>query len=318
MIKVNQAELKGYAVKTMCEVLEVSASGYYDWRDRLPSARAIENAALEERIEAIHEASRCNYGMPKIHAELRDPEDGHYDARWASVGRNRIARLMRAAGLRGVSRRRGYTVTTQRDGKARGAPDLLHRNFTASGPNELWVSDITYCPTWEDFVYLAIVLDAWSRKVVGWSIGYELKTELVLEALNMALAQRHADNVIHHSDHGCQYTSVAFGKRCEEMGVRPSMGSVGDAYDNAMAESFFASLECELLARRPFRSKLEAKSALFTYIEGWYNPKRRHGSIGYLAPNVFEQRHASNALRDLARLAGARRALRGPKNLEIK
>jgi putative transposase len=310
MIKAHQAEAKQFALSTMCRVLGVSTSGYYDWCGRGESPRAIENAALAERIAAIHEASRCTYGMLRIQAELRDREDGHYDRRWASVGRNRIARLMRAAGLRGVSRRRGYTVTTKRDGQGRGAPDLLGRDFRASGPNVLWVSDITYVPTWAGFVYLAIVLDAWSRKVVGWSIGQDLKTELVLDALNMALTQRKAFAVIHHSDHGCQYTSFAFGKRCEEMGVWPSMGSVGDAYDNAMAESFFATLEAELLARRTFPNKADAKSALFSYIEGWYNPSRRHSSIGYLAPNVFEQRHAK--ARSDGLLAGASAAQTDP------
>jgi putative transposase len=209
--------------------------------------------------------------MPKIRAELRDRGDAHFEARWAAVGRNRIARLMRQLGLRGVSRRRGFTVTTERDPNARPAPDLVNRQFAANRPNELWVSDITYVPTWAGFIFLAIVLDAWSRKIVGWSIGYDLRTELVIEALNMALAQRDAAAVIHHSDQGSQYTSVAFGRR-QEMGVMPSMGTVGDAYDNAMAESFFASLECELLDRRVFKSKQEARVALFTYIEGWYNP----------------------------------------------
>jgi putative transposase len=246
----------------MCQVLGVSASGYYGWRDRTPSRRAVENAALAERIKAIHRASDGIYGMPRIRSELLDRGDAHFEARWASVGRNRIARLMRQLGLRGVSRRRGFTVTTERDENARPAPDLVKRQFAASGPDRLWVSDITYVPTWAGFIFLAIVLDVWSRKIVGWSIGQDLRAELVLEALNMALAQRDARAVIHHSDQGSQYTSVAFGRRCQEMGVKPSMGTVGDAYDNAMAESFFASLECELLDRRVFKSKQEARVAL--------------------------------------------------------
>jgi putative transposase len=205
---------------------------------------------------------------------------------------------MRAAALRGVSRRRGFVVTTQRDKVRQPAQDLVQRAFTANGPNKLWVADMTYVPTWAGFIYLAIVLDVWSRRVVGWSIGERMTADLVLAAMNMALGQRKPKGVIHHSDQGSQYTSLAFGNRCAEMGVRPSMGTVGDAYDNAMAESFFASLECELLQRRSFKSKVEARSALFTYIEGWYNPRRRHSALGYLSPMNFEERHrcAQNGL----------------------
>jgi putative transposase len=304
-MKATQAETHPFALRTMCEVLGVSPSGYYDWLGRKPSRRAIDNEALSERIKQIQRASNDTYGMPKIRAELRDREDGNYDARWGSVSRKRIARLMRNARLRGVSRRRSFTVTTERDERARPAPDLVQRQFVAKGPDELYVSDITYVPTWSGFVYLAIALDAWSRKIVGWSISEDLSSERVIEALNMALGQRGARGVIHHSDQGCQYTSGAFGKRCEEMGVRPSMGSVGDAYDNAMAESFFASLECELLDRRVFKTKREARVALFTYIEGWYNPRRRHSSIGYLAPMEFERRHARNVQQASALLTEA-------------
>jgi putative transposase len=187
---------------------------------------------------------------------------------------------------------------------------LVKRQFAAGGPDELW--DITYGPTWAGFIFLAIVLDAWSGKIVDWSIGYDLRTELVIEALNMALAQREAATVIHHSDQGSQVTSVAFGRRCQEMGVRPSMGTVGDAYDNAMAESFFASLECELLDRRVFKSKQEARVALFTYIEGGYNPRRRHSKIGYLAPAEFERRHAKpkQGLREREKLSKRTKGLR--------
>ena len=185
---------------------------------------------------------------------------------------------MRNAGLAGVSRRKG-TVTTVRDG-ARQAPDLVDRNFTADRPNMLWVADITYIPTWAGFLYLAVVLDAFSRRIVGWSMATTLHTQVVLDALDMALWQRRPSGVIHHSDQGSQYTSIEFGKRCREAGVRPSMGSVGDAYDNAMAESFFATLECELLDRRRFRTQAEARIAVFEFIEGFYNPRRRHSSLG--------------------------------------
>ena len=276
----NQADL---AVHTMCRALRVSASGYYAWRDRAPAPRVIANAVLTEKIRMVHSESDGTYGMPRVRAELI--EQG------ARASRKRIARLMRGAGLRGVSRRRGFVVTTVRDTDRRPAPDLVNRRFVADGPNQLWVADMTYVPTWAGFIYLAVVLDAWSRRVVGWAIGEHMTAELVLAALHMALEARKPSGVIHHSDQGCQYSSIAFGNRCAEMGVRPSMGSVGDAYDNAMAESFFASLECELLDRRSWKTKTEARLALFTWIEAWYNPRRRHSSIEYLSPLNYERKH---------------------------
>ena len=203
------------------------------------------------------------------------------------VGRKRVERLMKQPGLQGVSRRKG-TRTTFRDDRLRPASDLVDRNFSAEKPDQLWVADITYIPTWAGFLYLAVVLDAFSRKIVGWSMKTDLRTKVVLDALNMALGQRRPDNVIHHPDQGAQYTSLAFGARCKEAGVRPSMGSVGDAYDNAMCESFFATLECELLDRRSFRTKAQAKMAIFTFIEGWYNPSRRHSALGYRSPADHE------------------------------
>jgi putative transposase len=269
-------------------VLKVSPSGYYAWQGRPPSRRAIDDAVLTERIRVIHTASDETYGSPNIHAELRD--EG------TRVGRKRIARLMRTAGLHGVSRRRGFVVTTRRDPKQRPAPDLVQRKFVADGPNQLWVADMTYVPTWAGFMFLAIVLDVWSRRVVGWAIGERMTADLVLAALNMAITQRRPTNVIHHSDQGSQYTSVAFGQRCLKMGVRPSMGSVGDAYDNAMAESFFASLECELIDRRSFQTKAAARIALFSYIEGWYNPRRRHSGLGRVSPINFERGHTEGKL----------------------
>ena len=198
---------------------------------------------------------------------------------------------MRLAGLQGVSRRRGYVVTTRRDPDRDPAPDLVKRQFVADAPNRLWVADMTYVPTGQGFVYLAMVLDVFSRRVVGWSIGEHMRTELVLSALHMAVATRKPQGVIHHSDQGSQYSALAFGKRSREMGIQPSMGSVGDAYDNAMAESFFASLECELLDRSTFRTKTEARLAVFTWIEGWYNPRRRHSALGYLSPMNYEEKH---------------------------
>ena len=282
-MRANRAKHK---VATMCRVLGISPSGYYAWRERAPSQRAQKDAELIKRIRDIHETSRGTYGVPRMHAELA--AQGHH------VGRKRVWRLMRAAHLEGVSRRRKYR-TTVRDAKARPAPDLVDRQFKADGPNKLWVADITYIPTWAGFLYLAVVIDAWSRRVVGWAMETHLRTELVLDALTFAVQQRQPSNVIHHSDQGCQYTSIQFGLRCKEAGVRPSMGSVGDAYDNAMAESFFATLECELLDRHRFRSQAEARMAVFDFIEGWYNPRRRHSALDYQSPINYEREHDAAA-----------------------
>jgi putative transposase len=197
---------------------------------------------------------------------------------------------MREAGIRGVSRRRSI-VTTRRAKGARPAPDLVERDFAVDGPDRLWVADITYVPTASGFLYLAVVIDAWSRRVVGWSMASHLKTKLVLDALNMAVRQRQPSEVIHHSDQGSQYTSLEFGKRCREANVRPSMGTVGDCYDNALCESFFASLECELIERTEFTDTDEAQREVFSYIEGFYNPSRRHSSIEYLSPMAYERKH---------------------------
>ena len=232
-----------FPVAVMARVLGVSEAVFHAWRRRPVSAHAVADAALLKRIRTIHAGSRQTYGAPRVHAELRAGGEKH--------GRKHIARLMRAAGLIGAGRRRrGAIVTTRRDKEARPAPDLVDRDFTAFRPNQLWVADITFVPTPGGFLYLALVLDAWSRKIVGWSMANHLRTELALDALEMAIGQRRPDGVIHHSDQGSQYTSLAFVKRCSEAGVRPSMGSVGDAYDNAMCESFFATLECELILPR--------------------------------------------------------------------
>lgn len=195
---------------------------------------------------------------------------------------------MQAKGIVGVSSRK-FATTTIKDERARPALDLVDRNFYAAEPNQLWVADITYVPTWVGFLYLAVVLDAFSRRIVGWAMGNDLKTQIVLDAMNMAIGQRRPVNVIHHSDQGLQYTSIAFGAQCKEAGVRPSMGPVGDAYDNAMCESFFATLECELLDRRKFRTKAEARMAIFEFIEGWYNPGRRHSALGDRSPINYEK-----------------------------
>ena len=258
-MKANQAT---FPVRVMSRLLGVSASGFYAWLQRPLSARAVADIGLTALIHAIHRRSNGAYGAPSIHAELADDHD----------------------------RRVGKKRTTIGDPVADRALDHVARHFAAEGPDRLWVADITYIPTWAGFLYLAVVLDVWSRRIVGWAIEPHLKTELVLSALNMALMQRRPQGVIHHSDRGCQYTSYAFGKRCQEAGVMPSMGSTGDAYDNAMAESFFATLEREVLDRRRFQSQAEARLAIFQWLEGWYNPHRRHSALGYLSPINYERR----------------------------
>ena len=282
-MRAHQAEFR---IATMARVLGVSPSGYYAWRHRERSARERSDEALSARVREIHQRSRGTYGAPRIHAELA--------AEGTQVSRKRVARVMREAGLSGVSRRKGPR-TTRRDPKARPAPDLVERRFDADDPDRLWVADITYVPTAAGFVYLAVVLDVFSRRVVGWAMANHLRTELVLAALDMALGQRRPHSVIHHSDQGCQYTSLAFGERCRQAGVVPSMGSVGDCYDNAMAESFFASLECELLDRVRFDDHRHAQREIFSYIEGWYNPHRRHQGLGYRSPIDFERSYRDAA-----------------------
>jgi len=283
LIKANQAL---YPVARLCRTLDVSQSGFYAWRNRAPSSRRRSDIVLGDRIEALFGQSNRTYGRPRIHADLRD--EG------VSVSGKRVARLMRERGIKGASRRKGI-ITTIRDHDARPAPDLVDRKFKADGPDQIWVADITYVPTWAGFLYLAVVLDVYSRRVVGWATANHLRTELVLDALKMAIFRRRPKNVIHHSDQGCQYTSIAFGKHCERAGVRPSMGSVGDCYDNAMCESFNATLECELFAFHRFKNQREAATAIFDFIEGWYNPHRRHSALGYLSPNNFERRMAQAA-----------------------
>ena len=277
-MKANQAT---HSVRVMCRLLNVSKSGFYAGDRRGMSARERADVELSMHIRAIYRRSRDTYGAPNIHAELADDHG-------IRVGRKRVARLMRAAGLRGATLRK-FVVTTVSDPEREPPTDLVERRFYAERPNRLWVADLTYVPTWSGFLYLAVVLDVYSRKVVGWAMENHLRTELVLAAIDMAITIRRPRSVIHHSDHGCQYTSYAFGKRCREAGVMPSMGTVGDAYDNAMAESFFATLEREVLSRRRFKTQAEAKMAIFDWLEGWYNPHRRHSSLGYRSPVNYER-----------------------------
>lgn len=276
------AEKASYPISVLCRVLKVSRSGYYDWKDRPPSKRERENATLMEKIQEVHYRSRRTYGYPRVHAELR--------TLGVRCSRKRVARLMRKAGLQGCLRGRRKR-TTRRDLCATPAPDLLKRNFAAAAPNKIWTADITYVHTWEGFLYLAFILDVYSRKVVGWSMATQLRTELVVDALEMALWRRTPDvGLIHHTDRGVQYTAFSFSKRLEEAGIVASMGRVGSALDNALSESFVASLKCELfLHEHRFVSREAARTAVFDYIEGFYNRVRRHSSLGYLSPAEYEQ-----------------------------
>jgi putative transposase len=278
-----EREKATHAVVRLCQVLGVSSSGYWAGRRRAPSSRARADEQLTQRIQALHQASRGTYGVPRIQAELA--------SMGACCGRKRVARLMRRAGLSGCHRRRRRVCTTRRDPLAPPAPDLVERRFAATAPNQLWVADLTAVPTAEDFLYLAVILDVFSRRVVGWSMAGHLRAELVVGALEMAIGNRRpARGVIHHCDQGCPYTSLLFGHHCEAVGIRCSMGSVGDCYDHAMAESFCATLECELLTGHTFRTHAQARTALFDYIEVFYNRQRRHSALGYLSPDAYERR----------------------------
>lgn len=271
-----------YPVRMMCRVLDVSTSGYYAWRKRPESARHRSDATLAKRIEAIYERSHETYGRPRIHAELK--EHG------VAVGGKRVARLMKVHGLVGTSRRKKSVQAPARNSRPNVAPDLVQRKFVADAPNQLWVADITHIPTWRGFLYVAVIIDVFSRLVVGWGMSTDLGTEVVLTALDMAILRRRPIGVILHSDQGSQFTSIAYALRCAEAGIRISMGSVADCYDNALCESFNATLECELLAKHRFQTPREAELKIFEFIEGFYNPHRRHSALGYLSPQNFEQR----------------------------
>jgi putative transposase len=285
------AEEAHHAIALLCRVLGVSRSGYYAWRARqpepggrggAPSARARAEGALLPYIRQIHTQSRRTYGVPRVHAELADPA-GPYGIR---CGRKRVARLLRQAGLAGCHRRGRRPRTTTPDRQATPAPDRVERCFAPAqigGPNTLWVADITYVPTDEGWLYLATVLDAFSRSCVGWSMADHRRTALVLDAVELALTRRRPTRemgLVHHSDHGCQYTALAFGERLQAAGLVASMGSVGDCYDNAVAASFFATLKGELLDRQPWPTRAAARGAIFEYLEVWYNRQRRHSTLG--------------------------------------
>jgi len=278
-----EREKATHRIAMMCRVLGVSTSGYYAWRDRGISARALQDAELTKLIVEIHRKSRATYGAPRVHAELIMG----YGIR---CSKKRVARLMRQAGLVGVHRRKPIGCT-RRDPARPSYPDLVERTFTVTAPDQLWVADITQHATGEGWLYLATVIDAFSRRVVGWAMGERAVADLVVNGLNMATWNRRpARGVIHHSYHGAQYTSLVFSRRLQAAGIVGSMGSVGDALDNAVAESFFATLQTELLDRGTWPTRQSLRSAIFEYIEAFYNRHRRHSTLGYLNPAEFEER----------------------------
>jgi putative transposase len=279
------AQKAHFPIAFMCPRLGVSRSGYHAWRVRPPSRRAVVDAELSQEITRIYERSRRTYGAPRIWAELAF--EGH------RVGRKRVARLMRQARIQGVHVRRRFR-TTRRSRWATPAPDLVLRSFRAPAPDRLWVADVTYIRTGEGWLYLAAIVDCFSRRVVGWSMADHLRTELVADALEMAITRRRPGaGLVHHSDAGTQYTSLAFGRRLRQAGIAPSMGTVGDALDNAVAESFFGTLKRELVHRHLFPTRTAARTAVFDYIEVFFNRQRRHSTIGQLSPAEFERRYVA-------------------------
>jgi transposase InsO family protein len=269
----------------MCRVLEVTRSGFYAWRAREPSARARTDQRLRIEVRAIHRESRGRYGSPRIHDQLQ--------SRGERVSRKRVARLMKMEGLRGKKKRR-FRVTTDSNHAYPVAPNLLDRKFgikEVPGPDQVWVADITYVPTREGWLYLAVILDLASRLVVGWSMGETLETQLAMGALEMALERRRpAAGLLHHSDRGVQYASNEYRERLEEQKARVSMSRKGNCWDNAVAESFFATLEIELIEDADWQTRNEARSAIFEFLEVWYNRQRRHSTLEYLTPAEFDKR----------------------------
>jgi putative transposase len=270
-----------HSIKLMCRVLEVSRSGYHAWATRPLSARVAEDARLSARIAELHAMRRGVYGSPRIWADLV-LDDGE------RIGRKRVERLMRQAGLSGLITKQ-YRSTTVRVPGVRVAEDLLDRQFAAGAPNRCWVADITYLRTWEGWLYLVAVQDLYSRRIVGWSMADHMRSELVCDALQMALARRRPEaGLIWHSDQGSQFVSLAFGQQARAAGIAQSMGSKGDCYDNAVAESFFATLKKELIHRRAWPTKTELRTETFDYIEVFYNRERRHSTLGQRSPADYE------------------------------
>ena len=281
------AEKAKHSVRMLCRVLRVSPSGYYAWRQRSPESRAQRDAALAVHIRAIHKRSRCTYGSPRIHAELK--REG------LAVGRKRVARIMRHEGLEAAPRKR-FRTTTDSKHSLPVAPNLLQRQFDVTDVNRAWVTDITYVWTWQGWLYLAVVVDLFSRRVVGWAADEHMRTELVLDALGMAIARRRpAPGLVHHSDRGSQYASHRYREELERHGLVASMSRKGDCWDNAVAESFFGTIKTELLDRRPWPTRQGARGAVAEYIELFYNPQRLHSHLGYISPAEYERASAPNA-----------------------
>jgi putative transposase len=280
--RIISAERASFPVSVMCEVLGVSRSGYHGWESRAPSDRALSDAWLTSRVKEFHEQARGVYGSRRVQAELRLGQG-------IQVSRRRVRRLMKGAGISGLVKvKRGRT--TIRVPGVRVADDLVERQFRPTRPNVLWVADITYLRTWEGWLYLAAVQDAYSRRIVGWAMTEHMRTELVADALQMAVHRRRPEpGLVHHSDQGAQYVSLGFGQQARDAGIAVSMGSKGDAYDNAVAESFFATLKKELVHRQSWPSRRDLSSAVFEYIEAFYNRQRRHSTLGYLSPEEFER-----------------------------
>jgi putative transposase len=282
-----ETEKATYPVALMCRVLQVSRSGFYAWRKRPASARALEDQSLTVEVSAIHAESRRSYGSPRVHMELRE--------RGLRVGRKRVARLMRAAGLRARMLRR-YRCTTDSGHGLAIRDNLLARRFAVAQPNFGWVADITYLWTLEGWLYLAVILDLFSRRVVGWSMNQRLEKELALDALSMALAQRQPrGGLLHHSDRGSQYASHEYQELLASHALGSSMSRKGNCWDNAVAESFFATLKVELVYQSRWSTRAQARSQVFEYIEIFYNRRRRHSALGYLCPDEFERQHRKMA-----------------------
>jgi putative transposase len=283
------AEKAKLSVVRLCRVLGVSTSGFYDWQHLQPSARARTDAVLVDRIRDVHTASFCTYGAPRVHAELR--------ATGTRIGKKRVARLMRTAGLAGRCPKRFRRTTIRSSAPAAEPPDLVQRDFNPIAPDELWVADITYVRTWEGWLYLAVILDAFSRRVVGWALADHLRTELATDALQMALnSRRPAAGLIHHSDRGGQYLSATYIGQLAACGIRSSVGRPGTCFDNAAAESFFATLKSELLHRAVWPTRQHARTAIFHYVEGFYNRLRRHSTLNYQSPDAYEANYRAATL----------------------
>jgi putative transposase len=276
------AERAQHTVSRLCSVVGISRQGFYAWLVRDPSARHVRDQELKELIAAAHEKSWRTYGVPRMHAELRD--------QGVTISRKRVARLMRELGIEGVSRRRGRKRTTIQAEAGKAAPDLLERRFQAERPDQVWVADITYIPTYEGWLFLAAVVDLCSRRCVGWSMRSDLQSDLVVDAVSMAIARsKPVAGVVHHSDRGSQYASLAFGTTLRDSGLVASMGSRGDAFDNALAESFMSTIKTELINTQTWKTRDQARLAVFRYIESFYNPLRRHSALAMRSPDEYEK-----------------------------